>query len=171
MWVYFAYILHIFYIYFSSIICSIFYIFSVYHIYFTYIKIYDNIHHIYVTYMSVTYMLHICPHIYAIYVVAYMAYMVHICSFLYAAYMSFPYGITYLLTYLLTYWTRLCDFSKNMNWLHDGAFRLYLSPSINSIWRPENRKCFEISVNTSYLCLYYNYKWNFNGYPYIFDYA
>ena len=42
--------------------------------------------------MSVTYMLHICPHIYAIYVVAYMAYMVHICSFLYAAYMSFPYG-------------------------------------------------------------------------------
>ena len=43
--------------------------------------------------MSVTYMLHICPHIYAIYVVAYMAYMVHICSFLYAAYMSFPYGV------------------------------------------------------------------------------
>ena len=44
--------------------------------------------------MSVTYMLHICPHIYAIYVVAYMAYMVHICSFLYAAYMSFPYGMS-----------------------------------------------------------------------------
>ena len=34
----------------------------------------------------------------------------------------------------------------NMNWLQDGAFRPYLTHSRNPIWRPENRKCFEISL-------------------------
>ena len=55
--------------------------------------------------------------------------------------------------------------------IHNGAFRPYSTPTRNPIWRPENRKWFEICVNTIYLCLYYSYKLNFNGYPHIFDYA
>ena len=43
-----------------------------------------------------------------------------------------------------------------MNWIQDGAFRLYLSTSRKPMWRRENRKCFEISVNTSYICFYHN---------------
>ena len=32
-------------------------------------------------------------------------------------------------------------------------------------------RAFEIIFKTSYLCLYYSYKLNFNGYRHIFDYA
>ena len=46
----------------------------------------------------------------------------------------------------------------NMNWLQDGAFRPYLTHSRNPAWRSENRKYFEISANTRFLCIYYNYK-------------
>ena len=53
----------------------------------------------------------------------------------------------------------------NVNWLQNDAFRPYFPPTRNPIWPPENRKCFEI--NTSYLCLYYSWKLNVNGYPHI----
>ena len=36
----------------------------------------------------------------------------------------------------------------SMNWLQDGAFKPYLTPSRNPIWRPENGKCFKISIHT-----------------------
>jgi hypothetical protein len=69
------------------------------------------------------------------------------------------------------WWTRLCDFS----WIWIG-YRMALSDHIWHLpgiqyggWK--TGKCLEISVNTSYLCLYYTYKLNFNAYPHIFDYA
>jgi len=59
----------------------------------------------------------------------------------------------------------------SMNWLQDGAFKPYLTHSRNPMWRPKNRIYFEISANTRLLCMSFNYKWNFNGYPHIFDHA